>query len=319
MKTAYRHAVMGPGRLGSTVIAALTQAGLPVAAVGTRRAPQPAARPPVLPPARAAALADVWWLTVPDDQIAMLAEELAEVAAAHRGGVSAPGDASLSDEAVGEPARGARGGTTGETAEPRLLAVHCSGLGSLSLLDPLASAGADVLCLHPLQSFGGEASAELLQDVPCAVTAARPPVQQLGQELAARIGMRPFPLDDADKPLYHLAAAVACNLFVALESEAGRLLHEATGRDDAAAMLAPILATTLQNLTARGPERALTGPVARGDVATVRAHLALLEAQPPRVAAAYRALSLQALTLAAPRLDDEMVHALQDLLDTGVA
>lgn len=295
MKTAYRHAVIGPGRLGSALAAALAQAGVPVAAIGARCAPDPAAHPPVLAPADAAAAADVWWLTVPDDQIGVLASELAGVAR---------------DRAAGAH-------TSSREAGAALLAVHCSGLGSLSLLDPLAEAGAAVLCLHPLQSFGAGAGAGVLRDVPCAVTAADDITRRFGEECASLLGMRPFPLADADKPLYHLAAAVACNLFVALESEAARLLRDATGRDDTVEMLAPILVTTLQNLTSRGPERALTGPVARGDVATVRAHLELLDTQPPRVAATYRALSLQALTLAAPRLDDEMVRALHDLLDAG--
>lgn len=198
-----------------------------------------------------------------------------------------------------------------------MLAIHCSGLGPLALLDPLARAGADVLCLHPLQSFGGEAGASLLHGVPCAVTAASPGPRRTGHDLAVALGMWPFDLEERAKPLYHLAAAVACNLFVALESEAARLLHDATASDDTVRMLTPILTTTLANLSSRGPERALTGPVARGDVGTVRTHLALLERQPGRLAMAYRALSLQALVLAAPRLDDETVRTLQELLRGG--
>jgi predicted short-subunit dehydrogenase-like oxidoreductase (DUF2520 family) len=282
LNTIDRHAVVGPGRLGSTLLAALADAGIPVAAVGARSAARPQARPPILAPRDAAAAADVWWLAVPDDQIAVLAAELADVV----------------------PGR-------------RVLAIHCSGLGSVSLLDPLARAGADVLSLHPLQSFGDRAGADLLRDVPCAVTAREAGTRRAGRRLAARLGMRPFDLEDERKPLYHLAAVVACNLFVALESEAVRLLQDATGRDDAVQMLDPILQTTLANLSARGPERALTGPVARGDLATVRAHLELLDAEPGRVAQAYRALSLQALTLAAPRLDDEMVRTLRELLEDG--
>ena len=71
--------------------------------------------------------------------------------------------------------------------------------------------------------------------------------------------------------------------------------------------------TTLDNLLAGGdPAHALTGPVARGDVGTVRAHLRLLDRESPRLARTYRALSLEALTLAAPRLDDEQVRALKE-------
>jgi predicted short-subunit dehydrogenase-like oxidoreductase (DUF2520 family) len=74
--------------------------------------------------------------------------------------------------------------------------------------------------------------------------------------------------------------------------------------------------TTLENLLATGePGHALTGPVARGDVGTVRAHLRLLDNERPRLASAYRALSLEALALAAPRLEDEQVRALKGLLE----
>ena len=79
-------------------------------------------------------------------------------------------------------------------------------------------------------------------------------------------------------------------------------------------MLAPLVKTTVGNLDTRGPAGALTGPVARGDVATVRAHLRLLDREAPRVASAYRALSLEALALTAPRLDDETVRNLKSIL-----
>src|SRR5665647_3389138 len=109
--------------------------------------------------------------------------------------------------------------------EPRPLAVHSSGLGSIHLLKPLFEQGVRVLCLHPLQTFTGEPRAELLRDVPCAVTAHAERDLQLGEELARRLA-------DDKKTLYHLSAVVGCNLLVALESEAKRLMDEATGGED---------------------------------------------------------------------------------------
>ena len=94
-------------------------------------------------------------------------------------------------------------------------------------------------------------------------------------------------------------------------------MDEATGREDGMRMLAPLVRTTMDNLAAAGPSHALTGPVARGDVGTVRAHLRLLDRESPRLAGAYRSLSLEALTLAAPRLDDEQVRTLKELLGAG--
>jgi predicted short-subunit dehydrogenase-like oxidoreductase (DUF2520 family) len=141
---------------------------------------------------------------------------------------------------------------------------------------------------------------------------------QLGEELARRLGMLPFRLDDDKKTLYHLSAVVGCNLLVALESEAKRLMDEATGGSDGLDHLALLMSTTMTNLLRGGdPAHALTGPVARGDAGTVRAHLRLLDRESPRLARTYRALSLEALTLAAPRLDDEQVRTLKHLLDEG--
>jgi predicted short-subunit dehydrogenase-like oxidoreductase (DUF2520 family) len=191
------------------------------------------------------------------------------------------------------------------------LAVHSSGLGSIHLLKPLFEQGVRVLCLHPLQTFTGEPRAEVLHDVPCAVTAHEERDVQLGEVLARRLDK---------KTLYHLAAVVGCNLLVALESEAKRLMDAATGGEDGLDHLALLVSTAMTNLLSTGdPAQALTGPVARGDLGTVRAHLRLLDRESPRLARTYRALSLEALTLAAPRLDDEQVRTLEDLLGEGAS
>lgn len=293
-----RLCVAGPGRLGSAVLAGLAEAGIGVASVAVREgAARPQAAPPRLPLEQAVPGADVIWLTVPDDAIHPVAER-----------------AALALRAL--PPR---------PASSPLYALHSSGLGSVQLLSPLRDAGAHVLCVHPLQTFAGTApgsgapNAGVLHGVPAAVTAADDAGAELGEALAHALGMRPFRLADNAKPLYHLAAAVASNLFVALESEAARLMDEATGRADGMAVLGPLLRTTLDNLLETGPSHALTGPVARGDAGTVRQHLRQLDDGPERLARAYRALSLEALTLAAPRLDNETVRTLKTLLEGAPA
>ena len=284
---AYRYCVIGPGRLGSTMLAGLDEAGLSITAVGIRADDEtdPFGTVPRVRVADAALEADAWWLTVPDDEIHAVAARLAaSLPAVRRGG-----------------------------REP--LAIHSSGLGSIHLLKPLFEQGVRVLCLHPLQTFIGEPRAALLGDVPCAVTAHEERDLQLGEELARRLGMRPFRLADDKKTLYHLSAVVGCNLLVALESEAKRLMDAATGGEDGLDHLAPLLHTVMTNLLAGGdPAHALTGPVARGDSGTVRAHLRLLDRESPRLARTYRALSLEALDLATPRLDDEQISTLRGLL-----
>ena len=290
---AYRFCVIGPGRLGSTVLAGLLEAQLTVSAVGVH-ADDDTSLFDFVPHVRvrdAALEADAWWLAVPDDEIYGVAGKLAEALPAIR-----------------------------RSGAPQPLAVHSSGLGSVHLLKPLYEQGVRTLCLHPLQTFAGEPDAKLLESVPCAVTALDERDLQLGEELAVRLGMRPFRLADEQKTLYHLSAVVGCNLLVALESEAKRLMDAATGDSRGLDHLSALLATTMKNLLQGGePAFALTGPVARGDIGTVRSHLRLLDRESPRLARTYRALSLEALTLAAPRLDDEQVATLQELLRAGEA
>ena len=286
-REALRICVIGPGRLGLTLVASLRQAGLAVpAVVPSPGSPlDPAADPPRLALPAALAQADVIWITVPDDAIEGLAHDVVAALPA--------------------------------ALERPVAAIHSSGLGSLALLAPLRGRVAGILSLHPLQSFAAPGDGDTLRGVPMAVTGDTPADVALGTWLAERLGGRPFALADDAKALYHLAAAVASNLFVALQSEAGELMAAAASLEagDAARLLAPLVATTAGNVAARGPAGALTGPVARGDVGTVRAHLELLAARAPRFADSYRSLSLQALHLAAPRLDDDTVRALRELLD----
>ena len=290
---AYRFCVIGPGRLGSTLLAGLLEAEINVTAVGVH-ADDNTSLFGGIPHVRvrdAALEADAFWITVPDDEIYAVAGRLAEALPTMR----RPG-------------------------VPQPLAIHSSGLGSVYLLKPLLEQGVRVLCLHPLQTFAGEPDAGLLEGVPCAVTALEERDLQLGEELATRLGMRPFRLSDEQKAVYHLSAVVGCNLLVALESEAKRLMDEATGGSAGLDHLSVLLETTLKNLLESGePAFSLTGPVARGDIGTVRAHLRLLDRGSPRLARTYRALSLEALALAAPRLDDEQVKTLQELLGAGEA
>ena len=305
LRIAYCHCLVGPGRLGSSLLRALDRAGQTVSAVGVRPAAglDHTAAPPRMAPgdalrhslSAAAGRPLVLWLTVPDDSIATVAAETA--AAAVGADVAA------------------------------VVVVHCSGLMNLEPLAPWRRAGAQVVSLHPLQSFAAPTTRaadhtgpDPLDDIPVAVTARTAQAEAIGAALAETIGGRPFLLQESDKPLYHLAAAVASNLLVALQSQAGDLMRQAThlpSTTDALQVLAPLVRTSLENTLRLGPERALTGPVARGDAGTVRAHLDLLQHEPASVRAAYRSLSEQALALAGPRLDDESVQAMRRLLSSS--
>ena len=196
---ALRVCVIGPGRLGATLVVSLREAGVVVSAVVASPAVplDPAADPPRLALADAVARADVVWITVPDDGIEAVAHDVAA--------------------ALETP------------LERPVMVIHSSGLGSLDLLAPLRGRVAGILSLHPLQSFAAPGDETVLRGVPMAVTGDTPADVELGIWLAERLGCRPLALADEAKPLYHLAAAAASNLFVALQSEAGELMAAAAG------------------------------------------------------------------------------------------
>jgi predicted short-subunit dehydrogenase-like oxidoreductase (DUF2520 family) len=150
-------------------------------------------------------------------------------------------------------------------------------VGHSSGATPVAVLGAaDAFGLHPLQTFaeGGAAFA----GVGCAIGGTTPRALAAADALARCLGMRPFELADADRPAYHAAASIASNFLVTLEAAAERVAATTGLERD---LLVPLVRQTVENWAALGPERALTGPVARGDEETVeRQREAVLAAAP---------------------------------------
>jgi predicted short-subunit dehydrogenase-like oxidoreductase (DUF2520 family) len=156
--------------------------------------------------------------------------------------------------------------------------AHVSGATPLTALDPHARR----FSVHPLQTLTRERGPEQLDGAWGAVTAETDSAAELARWLASTLGLRPFPLSDADKPLYHAGAAIASNFLVTLHRAAARLLAEARVPPEA---LLPLMERTMTN----GFD--LTGPIARGDWSTVEAHLAALEERAPDLVPLYRALA----------------------------
>jgi predicted short-subunit dehydrogenase-like oxidoreductase (DUF2520 family) len=156
--------------------------------------------------------------------------------------------------------------------------AHVSGATPLTALDPHARR----FSVHPLQTLTRERGPEQLDGAWGAVTAETDAARELARWLASMLGLRPFPLSDADKPLYHAGAAIASNFLVTLHRAAARLLAEAGVPPEA---LLPLMERTMTN----GFD--LTGPIARGDWSTVEAHLAALEERAPDLVPLYRALA----------------------------
>lgn len=156
--------------------------------------------------------------------------------------------------------------------------AHVSGATSLSALDPHERR----FSLHPLQTLSLERGPEQLDGAWAAITFETDDARREAEWLAITLGLRSFPLADADKPLYHAGAAIASNFLVTLYRAAARLLEASDAPPEA---LVPLMQRTIEN------GFALTGPIARGDWTTVEAHLRALEARAPDLVPLYRALA----------------------------
>jgi predicted short-subunit dehydrogenase-like oxidoreductase (DUF2520 family) len=137
--------------------------------------------------------------------------------------------------------------------------AHVSGATPLSALDPHERR----FSLHPLQTFTRARGPEQLDGAWGAVTAETDEGLELGLDLARLLGLEPFALDDADRPLYHAGAAVASNYLVTLHDVASSLFAAAGAPPEA---LEPLMRRTIEN------DFELTGAIERGDWATVEAH-----------------------------------------------
>jgi predicted short-subunit dehydrogenase-like oxidoreductase (DUF2520 family) len=170
--------------------------------------------------------------------------------------------------------------------EPGAGVVHFSGATSISALDAAAGPRA---CLHPLQTVWPDRGPDQLEGAHAAVTGD----WELGAGLARALGMTPFALADEAKPAYHAASVFASNYVVTLTHAAVSLLERAgLGREAALEALRPLQHRTVD--VAGSPP---TGPVARGDAATVAAHL---RAVGPELEPLYRALGRATLPMVPP-------------------
>jgi predicted short-subunit dehydrogenase-like oxidoreductase (DUF2520 family) len=268
-------ALIGPGRAGTTIALGLLEQGWTVVGVGGRA--------PDAPSTTSAA--------------ACLASRTGLVSEVARGAalvlIATPDRAISQVLLAAEPA-----------IEPGALVVHLAGSIGLDVYEPLLAlrTGVRVGAMHPLQTFPTTAvGLERLAGAWAAV-AGDPAVT----ELARSLGLRPFELADSDRGRYHAAAVVASNHLVALLGQVERL---AAGCGVPFEAFAPLVLGSVQNAFALGPAAALTGPVARGDLATVEQHLRDLD---PAERDAYRSLAREAARLTGRR-DTGLDRLLGDL------
>ncbi|MGM1060937.1 Rossmann-like and DUF2520 domain-containing protein [Saccharothrix sp. Mg75] len=256
--------VISAGRVGSVLGAALSRAGHVVSAVSAvsrdslRRAEDLLPDVPVLPPPEVAASADLVLLAVPDDALPGLVRGLVATGSLRAGQI----------------------------------VVHTSGALGVGVLAPAADAGALCVALHPVMTFTGRPEdVERVTACSIGVTAADGDeiAWSVGEALVVEMSAEPVRLPEAARPLYHAALAHGANHLVTLVADCADLLREA-GVANAERVLGPLLSAALDNALRHG-DRALTGPVARGDAGTVAKHLAVLDGHD--TLPAYRVLALR--------------------------
>ncbi|SHE74595.1 Rossmann-like and DUF2520 domain-containing protein [Streptoalloteichus hindustanus] len=256
--------VVSAGRVGAVLGAALARVGhVVVAASGVsrdsvRRAEDLLPDVPLLPPDEVVARSDLVLLAIPDDVLPGTVRGLAAAGAFRAGQI----------------------------------VVHTSGSHGVDVLAPAAEQGALALALHPVMTFTGR-SEDLDRLAACCFGVTASPdddvAWNVGEALVVEMGAEPVRVPEAARPLYHAALAHGANHLITLVADAADLLRRA-GVDNAERLLGPLLSAALDNVL-RHADRALTGPVARGDVGTLRRHLAVLGSAAPDSVPAYRALA----------------------------
>jgi len=239
--------IVGAGRLGTALAVALTNRNYAIQSLVARRAQRARKAATLLdgnPQALAAKQllslreADVFLITVPDDQIAGVAAELSRL-------------------------------------EFTATALHTSGALASDVLAPLRKRGWHTGSVHPLISVSdsGAALAGAFWSVEGDATALR-----MGKTIVRDLGGQSFSIRSEDKPLYHAAAVMVSGNVVALFDVAlEMLMHCGLSRKTARSILTPLIASTVHSLESKDPAQALTGTFSRGDVETVKRHLAALK------------------------------------------
>ena len=278
--------VVGAGRVGVVLGAALARAGHQVVAVSAvsqasrQRAELLLPGVDVVPVDEVLSRADLALLTVPDDALPELVAGLAATGAVRRG----------------------------------TLIAHTSGRHGLAVLEPATREGALPLALHPALPFAGNAvDLERLHGASFGVTAPDP-LRPVAEALVVEMGGEPVWLTEQQRPLWHAALAHGANHLTTLVASSADLLRE-IGVQQPGLVLGPLLGAALDG-SLRGGDAALTGPVARGDADTVRAHLDALARVAPEVLPSYVAMARLTAdrALASGRLSPERAAALLGVL-----
>ena len=280
--------VVGAGRVGSVLGAALARVGHRVVAVSAvsdaslARAAELLPGTPVRPPDEVVRRAELVLLAVPDDALEDLVAGLAATGAWQAG----------------------------------QLVAHTSGRHGLEVYAPAAAHHVLGMAIHPAMTFTGTAiDLDRLSDCCFGVTAPEP-LRPAAEALVLEVGGEPVWVEESQRPMYHAALTHGANHLVTLTAQAMQAL-EAAGVESPARVLTPLVTAALDNALRSG-DGALTGPVARGDAGTVAEHLRQLQRLTPDVRPTYLALARATAerALASGRLRPHAAEPLLDILAT---
>ncbi|MBU4204322.1 MAG: DUF2520 domain-containing protein [Acidobacteria bacterium] len=282
---------LGTGKVGTILARALVRRGYPIGGLYSR-CPSSAQESRRLigegkvfsRPEDAAEQGNIVFLTVADDAIAPVAAELAGARL------------SWNDRIV----------------------FHCSGLLSSSILEPLEQRGALTASLHPVQSFVHKnQNLSALENIFYGLEG-HPRAVETAREIVDRLRGTAFDLSGVNRPAYHAACSLSSNFFVTLlETAAGILESNGFSPELSIKILTPLMQGTLQNVNIFGAAASLSGPLVRGDIISVRAHLKALKMVDGTAESFYRQLALHSLeTLEkAKNLPPKTIRALKNLLE----
>lgn len=280
--------VVGAGRVGAVLGAALQRAGHQVVAVSAvsdasrARAAELLPGVPVLPVEDVVARAELLLLAVPDDALAGLVAGLSSTRAWQAGQI----------------------------------VVHTSGRHGLAVFEPALPQHVLGLALHPAMTFTGTTMDVVRLTECCFGVTAPEPLRPVAEALVLEIGAEPVWVEEEQRALYHAALAHGANHLVTLVAQSMEALATA-GVERPHRLLGPLVHAALDNALRAG-DAALTGPVARGDVGTVAEHLRQLQGVAPDVRPTYVALARATAerALASGRLRPSAAEPLLDILAT---
>lgn len=281
--------IIGAGRVGTALAFSLRNAGFAIFGVASRRLDEAAKLAHAVgcprfteDPCEVVHDAKIVFITTPDREIAGVCEKIAPYI---------------------------RKGT---------LLIHTSGALSSKTLDPAKISGAVCLSMHPCQSFSDISTApQRLTGCYFSLEGDEQAVKK-GKRLAKRMNCRSFTLRSSEKMIYHIACSVASNYVVVLIEKALSAFEKiGVNSDKALKIIMPLLKGTVSNMEIFGVEDALTGPIERGDVATIEEEMGIIRSQIPELTSIYIALGKEAIRIAAKKgkLDPEAERELSKILE----